>query len=163
MPSFWNHVVYILKVMGPLVKVLQLVDNERKPAMGYIYEAMDRCKETIKKSFNENEDKYKEIFSIIGKRWECQLHHPLQATSCFLNLEFFYDNPCMEFDEEVTSRLYSCIDRLVSDIDVQDKIIHELSTYKNAEGLFGIPIAIRSRKTLTPGINYKVLKESLYF
>ena len=39
MPSFWNHVVYILKVMGPLVKVLQLVDNERKPTMGYIYEA----------------------------------------------------------------------------------------------------------------------------
>ncbi|RVX15930.1 hypothetical protein CK203_005819 [Vitis vinifera] len=34
MPSFWNHVVYILKVMGPLVKVLQLVDNERKPTMG---------------------------------------------------------------------------------------------------------------------------------
>ena len=80
MPSFWNHVVYILKVMGPLVKVLQLVDNERKPAMGYIYEAMDRCKETIKKSFNEDEDKYKEIFSIIDKRWECQLHHrPLHA------------------------------------------------------------------------------------
>lgn len=63
----------------------------------------------------------------------------------------------MEFDEEVTSGLYSCIDRLVSDIDVQDKIIRELSTYKNAEGLFGIPIAIRSRKMLAPGINYKVL------
>ncbi|KAL6340080.1 hypothetical protein AAG906_038915 [Vitis piasezkii] len=44
MPLFWNHVVYILKViMGHLVKVLQLVDNERKLAMGYIYEAMDRC------------------------------------------------------------------------------------------------------------------------
>ena len=68
MPSFWNHVVYILKVMHSLVKVLQLVDNERKPAMGYIYKAMDRCKETIKKSFNEDEDKYKEIFSIIDKR-----------------------------------------------------------------------------------------------
>ena len=80
MSSFWNHVVYILKVMGPLVKVLQLVDNERKPAMGYIYKAMDRCKETIKKSFNEDVDKYKEIFSIIDKRWECQLHHrPLHA------------------------------------------------------------------------------------
>ena len=47
--------------------------------MGYIYEAMDRCKETIKKSFNENEDKYKEIFSIIGKKWECQLYCPLHA------------------------------------------------------------------------------------
>nr|CAN63384.1 hypothetical protein VITISV_017567 [Vitis vinifera] len=80
--------------------------------MGYIYEAMDRCKETIKKSFNENEDRYKEIFSII--------------------------------------------DRLVSNIDVQDKIICELSTYKNAEGLFGIPIAIRSRKTLTPAEWWKL-------
>ena len=87
----------------------------------------------------------------------------LACSRCFLNLEFFYDNPPVKFDEEVTSRIYSCIDRLVSNIDVQDKIICELSTYKNAEGLFGIPIAIRSRKTLTPGINYKVLKESLYF
>jgi len=40
MPSFWNIIVYILKVMGPLVRVLRLVDNERKPTMGYIYEAM---------------------------------------------------------------------------------------------------------------------------
>ena len=63
----------------------------------------------------------------------------------------------MESDEEVTSGLYSCIDRLVSDIDVQDKIIRELSTYKNAKGLFDIPIAIRSKKTLAPSINYKVI------
>ena len=75
----------------------------------------------------------------------------------FLNPEFFYDNPRVEFDKEVTSELYSCIDRLVFDIDVRDKIIRELLTYKNAEGLFGIPIAIRSRKTLALGINYKVL------
>ncbi|KAL6349741.1 hypothetical protein AAG906_041148 [Vitis piasezkii] len=46
--------------------------------------------------------------------------------------------------------------RLVSNIDVQDKIIRELSTYKNAEGLFGIPIAIRSRKTLTPAKWWKL-------
>ena len=58
--------------MGHLVKVLQLVDNERKLAMGYIYEAMDRCKKTIKKTFKENElDKYKKIFFIIDKIWEC--------------------------------------------------------------------------------------------
>ena len=44
MPSFWNTVVYILKVMGLLVWVIHLVDNERKLAMGYIYEAMDRAK-----------------------------------------------------------------------------------------------------------------------
>ena len=47
MPSFWNTIVYILKVMGPLVRVLRLVDNERKPTMGNIYETMDRPKKLL--------------------------------------------------------------------------------------------------------------------
>ena len=42
--------------------------------MGYIYEVMTRAKETIMKSFLGNEDKYKEIFEIIDKRWKIQLH-----------------------------------------------------------------------------------------
>jgi len=28
--SFWDDIVYALKVMGPLIKVLGLVDNEKK-------------------------------------------------------------------------------------------------------------------------------------
>jgi len=68
MPSFWNSVVYTLKVMAPLIKVLCLMDGERKPAMDYIYEAMDKAKETIIKSFNNNERKYKDVFAIIDKR-----------------------------------------------------------------------------------------------
>src|ERR1044072_7280746 len=62
MNSFWNDIFYILKVMGPLVKVLRLVDNEKKPAMGYIYEAMDRAKEAIEASFNGDKTKYEDIF-----------------------------------------------------------------------------------------------------
>ncbi|XLS62021.1 hypothetical protein HN51_016249 [Arachis hypogaea] len=38
MPSFWNHVKYTLKILGPLVRVLRLVNGEKKPPMGYIYE-----------------------------------------------------------------------------------------------------------------------------
>ncbi|RDX66743.1 hypothetical protein CR513_54459, partial [Mucuna pruriens] len=55
MSSFWN-VVYALKAMGPIVRVLRLVDNEKRPAMGYIYEAMDRAKEAIQKAFNGKEE-----------------------------------------------------------------------------------------------------------
>ncbi|RDX80346.1 hypothetical protein CR513_39107, partial [Mucuna pruriens] len=29
MPSFWNDVVYLLKTMSPIVRVLRLVDNEK--------------------------------------------------------------------------------------------------------------------------------------
>ncbi|RDY10426.1 hypothetical protein CR513_05060, partial [Mucuna pruriens] len=84
-PSLWNDVVYALKAMGPIVCVLRLVDNEKRHAMGYIYEAMDGAKEAIRKAFNDNEDKYKDIFAIIDRRWDCQLHHPLHAASYFLN------------------------------------------------------------------------------
>ena len=64
MPSFWNNVVFALKVAGPLVRVLRLVDGEKKPAMGYIYEAMDRAKEAIANSFNGDEKKYNNINNI---------------------------------------------------------------------------------------------------
>ena len=62
MPSIWNTIVYIHKAMGPLVRVLHLVDNERKLVMGYIYEAMDRIKEAIIKAFKENEEKVFKYF-----------------------------------------------------------------------------------------------------
>lgn len=40
---------------------------------------MFRAKETIQKSYKENEEKYKDILAIIDKRWKCQLQHPLHA------------------------------------------------------------------------------------
>lgn len=55
-PSFWNNVLYVLKVACPLVNVLRLVVGEKKPAMGYIDEAMDCAKEAIAATFNEKVD-----------------------------------------------------------------------------------------------------------
>ena len=48
---------YSLKLTSPLVKVRRIVDEEKKPPMGYIYEAMDRAKEAIAKSFGYKEEK----------------------------------------------------------------------------------------------------------
>ena len=62
--------MFCLKVSGPLVHVLHLVDGEKKAYVGYIYGGMNRAKDTIVRSFNGNEEKYKEIFYIIDKRWE---------------------------------------------------------------------------------------------
>uniref|UniRef100_A0A0R0I4P9 BED-type domain-containing protein n=1 Tax=Glycine max TaxID=3847 RepID=A0A0R0I4P9_SOYBN len=150
MPSFWNSVVYTLKVMAPFVKVLRLVDDERKPAMGYIYEAMNKAKETIIKSFNNNESKYKEVFAIIAKRWNCQLHRSLHAAAHFLNPEFFYDNIDLEFDFKVTNGLFDCIKKLVPQFDVQQKILTELHLYKIDVEHFGSKFAIAQRKTHSP-------------
>ncbi|KAL0399788.1 UNVERIFIED_CONTAM: hypothetical protein Sradi_2322100 [Sesamum radiatum] len=131
-------------VAGPLVKVLRLVDGEKKPPMGYIYEAMDRAKEAIAASFS------KKNIDIIDARWDIQLHRPLYAAGYYLNPEFYYSNPSVEQDKEVMGGLFKCIERLIPDGDMQDKLIEELAFYKKAEGFFGIPMAIRQRSTRAP-------------
>ncbi|XP_020203627.1 uncharacterized protein LOC109789148 [Cajanus cajan] len=150
MPSFWRNVVYILKVMAPLVKVLRLVDGEKKPAMGYIYEAMDKAKEAIMKSFNNNETKYKAVFEIVDRRCDVQLHRPLHAAGHFLNPEMYYDNPQMEFDSEIIRGFYTSMNKLVGDLQVEQKIMMELHTYKVAGELFGTELAIAMRKKVSP-------------
>ncbi|XLR06787.1 hypothetical protein S83_034725 [Arachis hypogaea] len=40
--------------MGPLVWVLRLVDREKKPSMGYIYEAMEKANDCIMKTFSND-------------------------------------------------------------------------------------------------------------
>jgi len=76
MPLFWKHVVFTLKVMTTLVRVLHLVDGETKTAMGYIYEVMEKAKETIMKSFNNSGSKYNVVLTIVHNIWTCQLHRP---------------------------------------------------------------------------------------
>ncbi|XP_029127873.1 uncharacterized protein LOC109801981 [Cajanus cajan] len=42
--GFWKNVLNCMRGVFPLVKVLHLVDSDEKPAMGFIYEEMDRAK-----------------------------------------------------------------------------------------------------------------------
>ena len=148
--SFWRSILYALKLSSPLVKVLRIVDGEKRPAMGYIYEAMDRAKEAIANTFRNKEEEYKSAFEIIDKRWECQLHRPLHAAGHYLNPEVYYSTPDVEFCAEVHDGLIKWIVRLARDVDEQDKICNELNTYKNSLGLFGSVLAIRHRKTMAP-------------
>ncbi|XP_039033718.1 uncharacterized protein LOC120169675 [Hibiscus syriacus] len=118
--------------------------------MGYIYEAMDRAKEAIRDSFPNREDDYKKAFEIIDHRWECQLHKPLHAAGHFLNPGIFYDEVGGVLCEEVENGFYECMLRLVHYQETQDKISDELVKYRKAEGLFGISLAVRQRKTKSP-------------
>ena len=49
--------------------MLHLVDVEKKPPMGYIYEAMDRAKEAIAHGFRGVQKHYEKVFQIIDARW----------------------------------------------------------------------------------------------
>jgi hypothetical protein len=149
--SFWEDIVFTLKAMGPLVKVLRLLDNKKKPTMGNIYHAMLEAKELIKKNFNNNEGKYKQVIDNVDRRWSIQLHHPLHAAGYYLNPKYFYSNPMIENDDKLLDGLYTCISKLAASTVVVDAIHGELSKYKMGDGHFGLNEAVRQRADVAPG------------
>ena len=70
-----------------------------------------------------------------------------------MNPEFFYKIKLVMFNTEVLGGLYQCVARLVPSLKMQDKIIRELSLYKNIEDFFGLPMTVRSRTSTPPSIN----------
>ncbi|XP_060196903.1 uncharacterized protein LOC132626153 isoform X2 [Lycium barbarum] len=148
--SFWNDVVRALKVGSPLIVALRLVDGEKKPSMGYIYEAMDRAKEAIEKGFHGDRKQYEKVFEIIDLRWTDQLHRPLHAAGHVLNPGMFYTNyQNKTLSTEVWKGYRECVDKMVPNA-TQDVLIKELHMYKHALGTFGMPQAIRNRDKTSP-------------
>ncbi|KAI0528848.1 hypothetical protein KFK09_001391 [Dendrobium nobile] len=146
--SFWRSINYALKTTTPLVKVLRMVDGERAPAMGFIYEAMNRAKEDIAKDLGGQESAYKEIWDIIDEKWDRQLHQHLHAAAYYLNPQFHYDKD-FHVDKEVKIGLYACMDRLISEEDYL-KVNDQLEEFHLKKGMFGFRAAQACYKTRSP-------------
>ncbi|RVX01741.1 hypothetical protein CK203_024335 [Vitis vinifera] len=72
---FWKKTGEVQTIMEPLVKVLKLVDQDKKATLLIIYEAMDRAKLAIKASVKQ----WEKYWEVIDRRWESQLHSHLHA------------------------------------------------------------------------------------
>ncbi|KAF7131675.1 hypothetical protein RHSIM_Rhsim09G0005600 [Rhododendron simsii] len=155
--SFWSSCILIFRLTDPLLRLLRLVGSEKRPAMGYVYAGIYRAKELIKKDQKD----YLVYWNIIDHRWGKLQHHPLLAAGFYLNPKFFYS---IEGDihHQIRSSVYDCIEKLVSDPKIQDKIVKETTSYHNAVGDFGRKIAIRARDALPPGkVVYKIFLYNL--
>ncbi|XP_028552223.1 uncharacterized protein LOC110098778 [Dendrobium catenatum] len=143
-----NSTNYALKTTTLLVKVLRIVDGERTPAMGFIYEAMNRAKEDIAKDLGGQESAYKEIWDIIDEKWDRQLHQHLHAAAYYLNPQFHYDKD-FHVDKEVKTGLYACMDILISEEDYL-KVNDQLEKFHLKKGMLGFRVAQACYKTRSP-------------
>jgi hypothetical protein len=125
--SFWEGVAEVCSVSEPYVKVLRLVDSD-KPTMGYLYEAMDRAKETIRAYYVGKGHKFRRqmlLWDLIDTRWTGMLHRPIRATTVFLNLAFSYK--CnFDFDGEVMEGVHTCLQRMVPNAAIHIEINCEI-------------------------------------
>ncbi|KAK3029771.1 hypothetical protein RJ639_038893 [Escallonia herrerae] len=147
--DFWLQCQHVVKLSEPLVRVLRLTDGDEKPSMGYLYEAIDKSKETIKSNLKNRLSLYMHVLRVIDARWDKQLSSPLHSAGCFLNPGFFF-KPSFKKQKEVTRGLLSTIIALVPDDYMQDLISSQLEEYKQATGDFGMAIDIRQREKLNP-------------
>jgi hypothetical protein len=67
---FWEECALILRITEPLVRVLQIVDNDDRPAMGCLYEAIHSAKEKILRIFQKRRIKVQAFLDIINNRWD---------------------------------------------------------------------------------------------
>ncbi|XP_027177656.1 uncharacterized protein LOC113776795 [Coffea eugenioides] len=147
--QFWPNVELCLKIASPLIKVLRMVDSDEKPAMGFLYKAIDQAKEEIKQNVNNIRKRYESAFAIIDKRWEDQLSHPLHAAGYYLNPQFQY-SPDFQSDANIKRGLYDCIAKMVPESGERVKIDLQLDDFRHANGLFGHENAVLTRNKKSP-------------
>ncbi|XP_059063142.1 uncharacterized protein LOC131039688 isoform X2 [Cryptomeria japonica] len=147
--GFWVPCDEIVKFVKPLVVLLRVADGD-KPAMGYIYEGMDRAKEAIRFVYGGDESKYGSIWEIIDRRWHHQLHRPIHAAAYYLNLAFRFI-PSFKADVEVLNGLYAIMEKMGPVGTSQIDLFRELQLFSDAQGeIFSCPVAKDGRTTMMP-------------
>lgn len=144
--TFWKNVDIAVNYFEPLANVLRRMDSD-VPSMGFFHGLMLEAKKEISQRFDNDKSRFIEVWDIIDKRWDNKLKTPLHLAGYYLNPYYYYTSKQeIESDGSFRAGVISCIDKLVDDEDIQDKIIEELNLYQDQHGSFGHEIAVRQRK-----------------
>lgn len=147
---FWKSAHEAVSVSEPLVKILRIVDGDM-PAMGYLYEGMERAKLIIKAYYKNIEEKYMPIWDIIDGRWYVQLHSPLHAAAAFLNPSIFY-SLSFKTDTRIRNGFQEAMLKMAAEEKDKVEITKEHPAYLNAQGALGTEFALKGRTLNTPGM-----------
>ncbi|KAL5748549.1 hypothetical protein ACOSQ2_025846 [Xanthoceras sorbifolium] len=146
---FWKSAHEAVSVSEPLVRILRIVDGDM-PAMGYIYEGIERAKVAIQAYYKGVEEKYLPLWEIIDRRWNMQLHSPLHAAAAFLNPSIFY-NPNFKIDLRMRNGFQEAMLKLATTDNDKIEITKEHPIYINAQGALGTDFAVMGRTLNAPG------------
>ncbi|KAL1203389.1 hypothetical protein V5N11_033171 [Cardamine amara subsp. amara] len=144
--EFWEGVATCIRVFAPLVRVLRLVDGDLKPTMVFVHGEFEEAKKEICKALDNVEQNYRPILSIIELKSKSRLDSPLHLMGYLLNPYYFYKDSSIQFDRDIISAIFKCVDAFYpNDLDTQTIIINtELPKYTKKEGNFGHPTAFKA-------------------
>ncbi|XP_042509188.1 uncharacterized protein LOC122084829 [Macadamia integrifolia] len=82
--TFWEGAKEVVAFMEPLIRILRLVDSDGSTA-GYLYEATERAKETLRKFVEKDGGKYLAIMDLFQFRLEKNIIHHVHLFGALLN------------------------------------------------------------------------------
>ncbi|PON92931.1 Zinc finger, BED-type domain containing protein [Trema orientale] len=146
---FWKYAHEAVSVSEPFVKILRIVDGDM-PAMGYMYEGIERAKISLKAYYKGVEQNYKPIWDMIERRWNLQVDLSLHAAAAFLNPSIFY-NPIFKIDAGLRNGFQEAMSRMATTDNDKMEITKEHPAYIGAQGALGTQFAIMGRTLNAPG------------
>ncbi|XP_057444664.1 uncharacterized protein LOC130736909 [Lotus japonicus] len=155
--KFWRYSEVVSNIAAPIIRLLRIVDGDEKPSMGYVYDGMQRAKNTIKRMFRDKSELYKPYTDIISARWDKHLKRTLHAAAYLLNPGFFYDPSFVKKDRVVQS--------LIDLLEVKSlcaslpKALLEMNVYREREGSFSRASALQAASQIQPGKYLSKLSE----
>ncbi|TVU06739.1 hypothetical protein EJB05_49967, partial [Eragrostis curvula] len=137
--AFWNGVSRCLKVFGPLVHLLRMVDSDRA-SMAFVYGQILSAKKVIKEVVYDNkESEYKPIIEAMDKKMKNRLDGPLQLAAYLLNPFYSYADRGIFLDETIMDGFFTAVETFYHcDGDKQSQVINvDFEKFKKQEGFFG--------------------------
>ncbi|XP_025703026.1 uncharacterized protein [Arachis hypogaea] len=146
--KFWDDCFTTVMLVGPLIKLLRLVDADETPSLNIVYEGMQRAKIAIKTMFRNRKFEYTPYTSILKIRWDKYLKRDLHAAAYFLNPDFFYSEKFVE----KANILRSLLDLFDIETLCDDSVaaMQEIQLYRNRKENFGRKSALKAIKRLEP-------------
>ncbi|XP_043694110.1 uncharacterized protein LOC122644790 [Telopea speciosissima] len=92
--EFWLNGRDVYSILEPLIIVLRLVDGDGA-TNPFLYEAMERARNTIIHRCNNNPAKYERLLQLFDSRKEANILHPVQVAAAFLN-------PCLIYEGKIS-------------------------------------------------------------
>lgn len=139
--TFWNGVEDCMKASEPLLVLLRMVYDAKRPAMPEMFAGLDLAKKKIRGSFANNPAVLEKVMDIVERCWADQMEQKLYGAAMFLNPNKFFD--IKENDRPYASSLRAMFNdvigkMIVGDDDLIAKIRNQADQYESiAAGSFG--------------------------
>jgi len=141
---FWSRCQMYLDLHNPVYELLRLVDGE-SPVIGKLYYRMFQIQKIINGFPNVSDAQRRELYQRFLSRWT-MLHNPLHAAAFLLDPEFIEMD--QHTNQEVMTGFYTLVERLHTDVQEQVLIATQLTQFRSAHGIFGLPVAKASANTM---------------